>query len=154
MVPEKPFRRACKDYTSDRPQYDLLSQVGWSACYSPDRGVEGNEQDTNRATKDSCHSIRIPPFSALLQIISDTLVDGMPCQRTEPRTIYQHSKYVSQDYDEASTAWGTILSGHGVVVIEPEYASPKGLPQTNVLPNSGGKHAYVIETYHAMHCLV
>lgn len=78
----------------------------------------------------------------------------MPLHRTEPRTIYQHSKYVSSDEDEASEAWESILAGHGVVAIEPEYAAAKSLPNTVVLPNSGGKLTYVIEAYHAIHCIV
>ncbi|OAL01129.1 hypothetical protein IQ06DRAFT_248016 [Phaeosphaeriaceae sp. SRC1lsM3a] len=78
---------------------------------------------------------------------------GMPLHRTEPRTIYQHSKYVSSDEDEASEAWESILAGHGVVAIEPEYAAAKSLPNTVVLPNSGGKLTYVIEAYHAIHCI-
>ncbi|KAH7410096.1 hypothetical protein DE146DRAFT_732918 [Phaeosphaeria sp. MPI-PUGE-AT-0046c] len=78
---------------------------------------------------------------------------GMPLHRTEPRTIYQHSKYVSSDEDEASEAWDSILAGHGVVAIEPEYAAAKSLPDTVVLPNSGGRLAYVIEAYHAIHCI-
>jgi hypothetical protein len=78
----------------------------------------------------------------------------MPLQRTEARTIYQHSKYVSHNEEEASAAWNSILPGHGVVAIEPTYAALKYLPATIELPNTGGKLAYVIEAYHAMHCVV
>lgn len=78
----------------------------------------------------------------------------MELQRTEPRTLYQHSKYISSDEQEADEAWESILAGHGVVAIEPEYASAKSLPETVVLPNTGGKFAYVIEAYHAIHCVV
>jgi hypothetical protein len=78
----------------------------------------------------------------------------MPLERTEPRTLYEHSKFTSEDEAEASEAWGSILAGHGVVAIEPEYASSKGLPATIELPNSGGKLTYAIEAYHAIHCLV
>jgi hypothetical protein len=81
-------------------------------------------------------------------------LDGMPLQRTESRTLYQHSKFISEDEEEASEAWGSILAGHGVVAIEPEYASSKGLPETIELPNSGGKLTYAIEAYHAIHCIV
>jgi hypothetical protein len=78
----------------------------------------------------------------------------MPLERTEPRTIYQHSKYISSDEEEASEAWDTILPGHGVVAIEPDYARSKKLPETVILPDSGGKLTYVIEAYHAIHCVV
>ncbi|KAH8732051.1 hypothetical protein GQ44DRAFT_735723 [Phaeosphaeriaceae sp. PMI808] len=56
---------------------------------------------------------------------------GMRLQCTEPRTIYQHSKYISDNEEEASAAWNAILPGHG---------------------NTGGKLGYVIEAYHAIHC--
>jgi hypothetical protein len=78
----------------------------------------------------------------------------MPLQRTEPRTIYQHSKYISSDEQVASEAWENILPGHGVVAIERDYAVSKKLPETTILPESGGKSLYVIEAYHAMHCVV
>jgi hypothetical protein len=78
----------------------------------------------------------------------------MSLQRTEPRTIYQHSKYISSDEEEASKAWESILPGHGVIAVEPEYAKSKDLPETIVLPDSDGKLTYVIEAYHAIHCIV
>ena len=78
----------------------------------------------------------------------------MRLQRTEPRTIYQHSKYISSNEQEAAAAWNAILPGHGVVAIEPSYAASKDLPETLVLPDTDGKLAYVIEAYHAMHCVV
>jgi hypothetical protein len=78
----------------------------------------------------------------------------MNLQRTEPRTIYQHSKYVSSNESEASEAWKSILPGHGVVAISPNYAASKNLPDTFVLPNTNGRLAYVIEAYHAIHCIV
>jgi hypothetical protein len=82
------------------------------------------------------------------------MTDGMPLQRTEPRIVYQHSKYISSNESEASEAWNSILPGHGVVAIEPAYAAAKGLPDTIALPRSGGKLTYIIEAYHAMHCVV
>ncbi|EAT84094.1 hypothetical protein HBI56_059040 [Parastagonospora nodorum] len=90
----------------------------------------------SQAEKDSCRSVH-----------------GMPLKRTEPRTIYQHSKYISSDEEEASKAWDAILPGHGVVAIEPEYARSKKLPETVILPDSGGKLTFVIEAYHAIHCV-
>jgi hypothetical protein len=89
------------------------------------------------------------------QTLSESLtVDGMSLQRTQPRTIYQHSKYISSDEEEASKAWGSILPGHGVIAVESEYAKSKDLPETVILPDSGGKLTYVIEAYHAIHCIV
>lgn len=108
-----------------------------------------------RRTQSSCRSARKsfhPP--GLDYTVSQIMLDGMELQRTEPRTLYQHSKYISSDEQEADEAWESILAGHGVIAIEPEYASAKNLPESVLLPNSGGKHAYVIEAYHAIHCVV
>jgi hypothetical protein len=78
----------------------------------------------------------------------------MNLERTELRTLYQPSKYTSLNETEASEAWNSILTGHGIMAFEPEYALQKNLPDTMELPGSGGKKIYVIEAYHAMHCLV
>jgi len=68
-----------------------------------------------------------------------------------------HSIYVSSNETEAQEAWDSILAGHGIVAIDPEYAKEKGLPKTLTFGNElavGGKYGYAIEAYHAMHCLV
>ena len=71
-----------------------------------------------------------------------------------PRTLYQDSKFTSKNETEASLAWGGILAGHGIVSITPEYATQRNLPPTSPLPDGNGNLAYVIEAYHAIHCVV
>lgn len=71
-----------------------------------------------------------------------------------PRTLYQDSKFTSKNETEASLAWGGILAGHGIVSITPEYAAQRNLPPTSPLPDGNGNLAYVIEAYHAIHCVV
>ncbi|KAL5116625.1 hypothetical protein ACEQ8H_005503 [Pleosporales sp. CAS-2024a] len=55
---------------------------------------------------------------------------------------------------EANAAWNAILAGHGVIAVEPEYIAAKNLPPSLQLHTGNGKkHAYVIEAYHAIHCI-
>lgn len=75
-------------------------------------------------------------------------------ERKMDRRVYQHSKYLSENETEASLAWDSILAGHGVIAVDPKYALQKSLPKTKELPESGGKLVYVIEAYHAIHCVV
>lgn len=70
------------------------------------------------------------------------------------RRVYQHSKFLSKNETEASAAWDSILAGHGVIAVDPQYAMEKKLPKTKELPESGGRLVYVIEAYHAIHCVV
>jgi hypothetical protein len=70
------------------------------------------------------------------------------------RTIYQHSKFVSHNETEASLAWSSILAGHGVVALDPAYVEQKQLAESMIHPNGSGKRIYVLEAYHAIHCLV
>jgi hypothetical protein len=75
-------------------------------------------------------------------------------ERKMDRVVYQHSAYVSQNETEASLAWESILAGHGVVAIDPHYASKKNLPSTVELLDGSGNLMYIIEAYHAIHCAV
>jgi hypothetical protein len=75
-------------------------------------------------------------------------------ERTVPRTIYAHSKYMSNDEVVASKAWDEILAGHGVIALDADYISEKNLPPSVAFPDESGNFMYVIEAYHAMHCTV
>ena len=81
-------------------------------------------------------------------------MDGLRLDRNVNRSVYEHSKYLSHNETEASLAWDSILAGHGVVAIKPQYAAQKNLPSTATLPGSSGDLVYVIEAYHAIHCVV
>ncbi|KAF2439605.1 hypothetical protein P171DRAFT_490293 [Karstenula rhodostoma CBS 690.94] len=77
---------------------------------------------------------------------------GLSHERTVSRTIYAHSKYMSNDEEVASKAWDDILPGHGVIALDADYVAEKNLPPSVPLPDESGKFMYVIEAYHAMHC--
>lgn len=89
----------------------------------------------------------------LVHADSGLATDGLNLQRVEPRRLYRHSKFVSEDGDVASKAWESILPSHGAVAIEPEYALAKSLPDTIKLPDSSGNLLYATEAYHTIHCV-
>lgn len=75
-------------------------------------------------------------------------------ERNVERKAYTPSVYTSQNETEAALAWSSILPGHGVVAIKPEYAKERALPPTMALPGDDNTLVYAIEAYHAMHCTV
>ncbi|KAF1972739.1 hypothetical protein BU23DRAFT_554921 [Bimuria novae-zelandiae CBS 107.79] len=77
---------------------------------------------------------------------------GLSHERTVSRTIYAHSKYMSDDEEVASKAWDEILAGHGVIALDADNVAEKNLPPSVPLPDDSGSFMYVIEAYHAMHC--
>ncbi|OAG11632.1 uncharacterized protein CC84DRAFT_1080192, partial [Paraphaeosphaeria sporulosa] len=79
---------------------------------------------------------------------------GLSHERTVSRSIYAHSKYMSNDEEVASKAWDDILAGHGVIALDADYIAEKNLPPSVALPDDSGNFMYVIEAYHAMHCTV
>jgi hypothetical protein len=79
---------------------------------------------------------------------------GLSTRRTESRVVYMPSNYTSHNETEADEAWSGILAGHGVVAISPAYAAQHRLPESVKLPDGSGNSMYVLEAYHAMHCVV
>lgn len=71
-----------------------------------------------------------------------------------PRIANAHSAFDSPNETIAAAAWEGIEAGHGDVVVDPEWAARQGLPPSAEHPYMPGKSVYVIEAYHAMHCLV
>lgn len=71
-----------------------------------------------------------------------------------PRIANAHSAFDSSNETIAAAAWDGIEAGHGDVVVDPEWAARQGLPPSAEHPYMPGKSVYVIEAYHAMHCLV
>lgn len=91
--------------------------------------------------------------TVLIRIHSHS-VAGLSYERTVSRTIYAHSKYMSEDEAVASKAWDEILAGHGVIALNADYVAQKNLPPSVSFPDDSESFMYVIEAYHAMHCLV
>ncbi|KAF4637732.1 hypothetical protein G7Y89_g335 [Cudoniella acicularis] len=74
-------------------------------------------------------------------------------KHTAERTVHSPSIYTSLNETESNQAWDAILPGLGVVAVEEEYATAHNLPDTVEMPGGDGKLLYVIEAYHAIHCV-
>ena len=61
---------------------------------------------------------------------------------------------MSSNSTEADMAWDAIEPGHGVVALDRTYAKAQGLLESSYHPREKYKVVYLIEAYHAMHCLV
>lgn len=61
--------------------------------------------------------------------------------------------FTSPDLTEAHEAWGAVEAGHGDVLIDPEYAAERDLPPSIPHPRNPNKLLYIIESYHAIHCI-
>lgn len=61
---------------------------------------------------------------------------------------------MSENETEAAQAWSAIEPGHGVVALDPQWAALNGLPATKAHPINSNKAVYIVEAYHAIHCLV
>lgn len=61
---------------------------------------------------------------------------------------------MSDNLTEANEAWDGIEPGHGDVIIDPQYAAEHNLPPSIAHPRHPDKLLYIIESYHAIHCLV
>ena len=70
------------------------------------------------------------------------------------RPAFTSSQYTSPNHTEANTAWQAIQPGHGVVAVSHEWAAQRQLPATMDLPMDSNMSVYVIEGYHALHCIV
>jgi len=63
------------------------------------------------------------------------------------------TKFMSENETEADSAWDAIQAGHGDVAIDPGWAAARGYPPSWPHPKHPDKEVYVIEAYHAIHCL-
>lgn len=61
---------------------------------------------------------------------------------------------MSPNETEAAAAWDAIESGHGDVAVDPRWAASRGLPPSFLHPLDSTRMVYVVEAYHAIHCLV
>ena len=64
------------------------------------------------------------------------------------------SKYTSHNTTEANMAWDAIQPGHGIIAVDSEWAAMRNLPSTGPSALDPSKKIYIIEAYHAIHCVV
>lgn len=70
------------------------------------------------------------------------------------RVANAQSDFNSPNETIAAAAWDSIQSGHGDVIVDPEWAAKQGLPPSFEHPFMPGKSVYILEAYHMIHCLV
>lgn len=61
---------------------------------------------------------------------------------------------MSENSSESAAAWDAIQPGHGIVAVDPQWAADQGVMESHRHPKDDTKSVYVIEAYHALHCLV
>lgn len=70
------------------------------------------------------------------------------------RIANANSDFNSPNETIAAAAWDGIQSGHGDVIVDPDWAAKQGLPPSFEHPFMPGKSVYILEAYHMIHCLV
>lgn len=83
-----------------------------------------------------------------------SFLDGLSRARTVERTTYLPTVYWSPNETEADLAWEFISAGFGIVAVDADYADHRSLPESEVWREDASKRVYVLEAYHAIHCLV
>ena len=86
-------------------------------------------------------------------VLNPTLA-GLNLARNIERLGSIPTPYMSENETEAAQAWSAIEPGHGVVALDPQWAAINSLPATKAHPIDSDKAVYIIEAYHAIHCLV
>ncbi|KXT15258.1 hypothetical protein AC579_4847 [Pseudocercospora musae] len=83
-----------------------------------------------------------------------TTLFGLKTARDIPRTSGLLNKYWQGDgLEEPNKAWDAINSGHGAIVISPEFKEQHGLPDSIRHPFHQNMYAYALEAYHMLHCI-
>ena len=90
----------------------------------------------------------------LLESWHNTFLDGLSLTLDREYRASAPTKFTSPNLTEAHEAWGAVEAGHGDVLIDPEYAAERGLPPSIPHPRNPAKLLYIIESYHAIHCIV
>ncbi|KAH8765963.1 hypothetical protein F5883DRAFT_95744 [Diaporthe sp. PMI_573] len=78
---------------------------------------------------------------------------GLSLEYNVPLLANNHSAFDSPSDDIADAAWDSIEAGHGDVLLTPAEASALGLPPSFAHPFKQDHSVYIIDAYHAMHCL-
>lgn len=83
-----------------------------------------------------------PSFSARLSL-----------EYNVPLLANNHSAFNSPSNAISDAAWASIEAGHGDVLLTPSEAASLGLPPSFAHPFRPEYQVYIIDAYHAMHCL-
>ncbi|TGO64251.1 hypothetical protein BCON_0008g00990 [Botryotinia convoluta] len=84
-------------------------------------------------------------------------IPALSYQRNKERQIGSPSAYNSKNMTEADEAWRTMLTGYGIISFPESYATEHNMIGTLRYsvesPEAGKSRVYLVEAYHAMHCL-
>jgi hypothetical protein len=94
------------------------------------------------------------PSCPYIDLFLMTSLDGLSREYSVGRTTYLPSVYWSENETEANQAWDYISAGFGIVAVKEKYAADRGLPESEIWREDSSKRVYVLEAYHAIHCLV
>ena len=78
---------------------------------------------------------------------------GLRRTRNVQRVNFLPNPFNSKNESEASLAWASIKSGRGVVAVNQDYVTSHNLPESFKMPGDDSKHIYILEAYHAIHCV-
>lgn len=67
---------------------------------------------------------------------------------------YYAPEYVSKNLTEADATWSKPVVGYGVVALDRQWALRKGLSPSRPWTLDVSKNLYVLQSYHAIHCVV
>jgi hypothetical protein len=84
---------------------------------------------------------------------ANTATAGLSLEYNVPLLANNHSAFDSASDTIADAAWDSIEAGHGDVLLTPAEAASLGLPPSFPHPFNQGYSVYIIDAYHAMHCL-
>jgi hypothetical protein len=102
-------------------------------------------------------STQTPDWIGIIRSASFPEIPGLSYERNKVRQIGSKSAYNSENMTEADEAWRNMLTGHGVISLPEDYAENHKLVETSrhpIEPDGEPRRTYVVEAYHAMHCLV
>jgi len=143
----------------------------YSALPGQELGDEDTEFNSSIHTNPNLRNATVPKTSllALICILIGIIVvestflvrkqvglmkeDLLTLERNVQRQIYTSTQYISENETEATLAWDSILAGHGIIALDAEYAASRNLPKTHYLPGDPSQAVYIIEAYHAIHCI-
>lgn len=79
---------------------------------------------------------------------------GLPNARDQIFISGLHNRFWQGDeLGGPDMAWANINSGHGIIQLDPEFATKQGLPKTMYHPHDSTKVVYALEAYHMIHCI-
>ncbi|KAI7773005.1 hypothetical protein LA080_012496 [Diaporthe eres] len=153
---------------SEKGRYQPLRDQ--SSFSSDDDGIQchdGSPQSRLWHRRFSTSTVALSIFCVILLAVSS--VQAWVIVKLERRLVHPHTR-LSREYNVpllannhsafdspsnaiSDVAWASIEAGHGDVLLTRSEAASLGLPPSFEHPFRPGYQVYIIDAYHAMHCL-